>query len=134
MLLGNAPTSLHDIGYKWPILLLGALWGAAPALSFVLYQFGGLSSDQWLLAIGAAMTLTLGVVYELDNRQIKQYGEGVPFAWSYALVAPISVILWEVFGSELARKPGLALLGIIVGPPASALLYIWQRGRKAEIS
>lgn len=133
MSTGAAHPTLHEIGYRRMILLLGACWGAAPAVSFGLDVFGGLSSSQGLFAIGALMTLSLGVIYELDSRQLGQYGEGVPLAWSYALVAPISVVLWGLFGPGLAQIPGLAVIGILVGPPASALLYVWQRGRLATV-
>ena len=128
----TAQPPLTEIGYRWTILLLGACWGAVPALSFGLNLFGGLSPAQWMLVIGTLMTLTLGIIYELDNRRIKQYYEGVPLAWSYALVAPIAVVFWEISNSVLAQVPGVALIGIFAGPPASALLYLWQRGRLAE--
>lgn len=133
MSTGTAHPTLYKIGYRRMILLLGACWGAAPALSFGLDVFGGLSSMQGLFAIGTLMTLSLGAIYELDSRQLDQHGEGVPLAWSYALVAPISVVFWGLFGPGLAQIPGLAILWILVGPPASALLYVWQRGRVATV-
>lgn len=127
----NTRPPVHEIGYRRAILLLGACWGAVPALSFGLNAFDGLSSDQGLFAIGALMTLSLGVLYELDSRRLDQFDAGVPLAWSYALVAPLSVVLWRLVGPELVVVPGLAVLGVLVGPPASALLYVWQRGRIA---
>ena len=130
----TASPPLREIGYRRVILLLGACWGAVPALSFGLKMFSGLSSTQGLLAIGAVMTLSLGAIYELDSRTLDQYGNGVPLAWSYALVAPISVVIWGILGPGLAQIPGLGLLGILVGPPASALLYVWQRGRHATVN
>lgn len=79
------------------------------------------------------MTISLGVLYELDSRQLNQHGEGVPLAWAYALVAPISAVFWATFGPLLTQIPGVAILGLLVGPPASALLYLWQRGRVASV-
>ncbi|MFC4548800.1 MULTISPECIES: hypothetical protein [Halorussus] len=128
-----ARPSLREIGYRRAILLLGASWGAAPALSFGFDAFAGLSSTRGQFAVGVLMTLSLGVLYELDSRRLDRVGTGVPLAWSYALVAPISVVFWATFGPMLAAIPGLALFGVLTGPPASALLYVWQRGRVAAI-
>lgn len=126
--------SLHEIGHRRAILLLGAFWGAAPALSFGSSFLGILPSNRGYLVFGTLVTILLGVLYELDSRKLDQYGDGVPMAWSYALVAPVSVVVWATLGPVLIRVPGLGLLGILVGPPVSALLYVWQRGRHASVS
>lgn len=130
----HASATLRDVGYRRPILLLGALWGAVPALSLGLNVVGGLSSTEATLAIAAAMTASLGILYELDSRRLDERGEGVPLAWAYALVAPISLVLWWAYGPILATIPGGAVLAILVGPPGSALLYVWQRGRVASVA
>ncbi|WP_233274679.1 hypothetical protein [Haladaptatus cibarius] len=129
----SAQTSLHDVGYRRSILALGACWGAAPALSYGWNSLSLLSSSHEMVAVGTLMMLSLGVVYELDSRTLDRHGSGVPLAWSYALVVPISVVGWEIFGPLLGRTP-FGLLGILVGAPASALLYVWQRGRCASVS
>lgn len=125
-----ARPSLHDVGYRRTILALGACWGAAPALGFGLQSVSPLTPDQGVIAIGVLTTLSLGLLYELDRRALEAHGSGVSLAWSYALVAPISVVALAFFGAGFARVP---LLGLLVGPPASALLYVWQRGRHASV-
>jgi hypothetical protein len=121
--------SLHEIGYRRIILVLGALWGAAPSLSYLGGPSAALSKTQALIGIGAIITISLGAVYELDSRELAAHGCGVPLAWSYALLAPISIIAWVLFGAG-----PLSLIGILAGPPASALVYLWQRGRHAKVS
>lgn len=117
----TAKSNLNGIGYRRLILLVGAFWGAAPALSFGFNSVStGLSSTEGLLAMGAVMTLSLGVLYELDSRQLEKHGQGVHVAWTYALVAPIAVV-------------GVPDVGLLIGPPLSALLYVWQRGRAASV-
>lgn len=129
----NARPALHEIGYRRAILVFAAFWGAAPGLSYLLEPVG-LSATQAVVGIAAVMTLSLGVLYERDSRVLAEHGNGVPLAWSYALVAPISIVFWGLFGSGFAEIPPLGLLGIFAGPPASALLYLWQRGRHATVS
>ncbi|AHG00320.1 hypothetical protein HALLA_17455 [Halostagnicola larsenii XH-48] len=69
--------------------------------------------------MGALMTVSLGILYELDSRKLAQYGNGVQLAWAYALVAPLSFLL----------VPFFSVIGFFLGPPVSALLYVFQRGR-----
>lgn len=130
----NSRPSLREIGYRRLILTLGALWGAAPGLSYSIGPSTALSKTQALLGIGAVMTISLGTVYELDSRALAAHGRGVPLAWSYALLAPISIIAWALFGAGISQIPPLYLIGILAGPPASALVYLWQRGRHATVS
>ncbi|ELZ96471.1 hypothetical protein C440_04968 [Haloferax mucosum ATCC BAA-1512] len=54
--------------------------------------------------------------------------------WAYALVAPLSFVVWWFFASILAWIPGVSLFGVFVGPPVSAVLYVWQRGRVATVA
>lgn len=129
----TARPSLRTVGYRRAILVAGALWGAVPALSFGVRVGTGLESGTVLLALGAAMTFSLGLLYELDSRRLTAFGEGVPLAWAYALVAPISAAFWATFGPVLAGIPVLSSLILLIGPPASALLYVWQRGRVASV-
>ncbi|WP_197075871.1 hypothetical protein [Halostagnicola sp. A56] len=112
----------EKIGYRRSILALGAFWGAVPALSFGTSDLVALSTDGTILVIGALMTVSLGILYELDSRTLAQYGTGVPLAWSYALIAPLSFLL----------VPPIGVLAILCGPPLSALLYVYQRGRYAS--
>jgi len=128
MVQTNSQLSLHEIGYRRLILVLGALWGVAPSLSFFGGPSTGVSQTQILIGIGALITISLGVVYELDSRALAAHGRGVRLAWSYSLLAPISIIAWMLFGA------GIPLIGLLVGPPASALVYLWQRGRHATVS
>lgn len=121
MAMDTAGPPLEKIGYRRSILALGAFWGAVPALSVGMSDFGSLSSDGTVLVIGALMTVSLGILYELDSRKLTQHGGGVPLAWSYALVAPLSFLL----------LPFLSVIGFLLGPPISALLYVFQRGRYA---
>ncbi len=125
----SARPSLHDVGHRRPILALGVCWGATPALTFLVPE----SPTRALLAVGALATVSLAVLCELDSRALERHGTGVPLAWSYALVAPISAVAWTFLGPALVGLPPLSLLGILVGPPASALLYVWQRGRRATV-
>ena len=129
-----AQSSLRTVGYRTPILALGALWGAAPALTFGASSLGAGSPDATFVGLAALVTLSLGVIYELDSRVLTRHGSGVPLAWAYALVVPISYAGWATIGPLLAALPGLELLAILLGPPASALLYVFQRGRLAELS
>jgi len=126
--------SLHDVGYRRLILVAGALWGAAPALTFGVGAFAETNPDQALVAVGAAVTLTLAALFELDSRALAAHGTGVELAWSYALLAPISILAFALVGPVLLRIPGLGVLGILAGPPAAALVYVWQRGREASVS
>ncbi|MHB9287051.1 hypothetical protein ACKVMT_08425 [Halobacteriales archaeon Cl-PHB] len=128
-----ANPSLRDVGYRTPILAFGALWGAAPALTFGASFLGAGSPDAAFVGLAAIVTLSLGALYELDSRALERHGSGVPLAWAYSLVVPLSYVGWAVFGPLLARLPGLELLAILLGPPASALLYVWQRGRHGEV-
>lgn len=125
-----AQPTLHDVGYRRAILALGACWGTVPALTFGLHSLASLSVTEGVFVIGALMTLSLGLLYEFDSRTLAEHGRGVPLAWSYALVAPISGVVWGLFGPAIAQIP---VLGLLVGPPASALLYVWQRGRHASV-
>jgi hypothetical protein len=129
----TAQPSLHDVGYRRLILVFGASWGAAPALTFLLGDIGT-GADTALFAVGAAMTVTLAVLFELDSRTLAEYGSGVEMAWSYALLAPISIVAFAILGPGLLQIPLLGILGILVGPPAAALGYLWQRGREASVS
>ncbi|MFB6071769.1 MAG: hypothetical protein ABEJ88_02260 [Halobacterium sp.] len=130
----SAQPSLRDVGYRRGILAAGALWGAAPAVAFAVDVFGGATPEQAALAFGALATVTLGVLFELDSRALEARGTGVPLAWSYALVAPISVVAWGLLAPGLLALPGGWLAGVLAGPPAAALLYVWQRGRVADAS
>jgi hypothetical protein len=130
----SAQPSLRDVGYRRLILLAGALWGAAPALTFGVGVFSGTTPDQALLAVGALMTGTLGALFELDSRALAAHGSGVELAWSYALLAPISVVAFALVGPVLLQIPGFGVLGILAGPPVAALVYVWQRGRGASVS
>lgn len=107
--------------------------GTRSGTIFALCFFGGLTQTQGLVAVAAAMTVSLGVLYELDSRRLAAYDDGIPLAWAYALVAPISIVFWSAYGPALALLPGGAVLAILVGPPASALLYVRQRGRVASV-
>lgn len=128
-----ARPTLRDVGYRRAILLLGALWGGAPALTFGTSLLGGLTPDQGFAIVGALATISLAVLFELDSRALDRNGEGVPMAWSYALVAPISFVLWATLGPLVMQVTGLGLLGIVVGPPIAALLYVSRRGRLATV-
>lgn len=130
----NSRPSLHEIGYRRHILVLSAIWGAAPSLSYLAGPSAVLSKTQALIGIGALITISLGLVYEIDSRALAAHGRGVPLAWSYALLAPISIIAWALFGAGISQIPPLYLIGILVGPPASALVYLWQRGRHGAVS
>jgi len=134
MATDSVQPSLHDVGYRRLILVAGALWGAAPALTFGVGAFAETNPDQALLAVGAAVTLTLAALFELDSRALAAHGTGVELAWSYALLAPISILAFALVGPVLLRIPGLGVLGILAGPPAAALVYVWQRGREASVS
>lgn len=127
MSLTQHDRTLHSVGYRRAILSLGVVWGAVPALSFGLGMLSPLSPDTGFLLVGALMTLSLGVVYELDSRALADHGRGVPLAWSYALVAPLSLLAALVV-------PALLTVGFLLGPPASALAYLWQRGRVASVA
>ncbi|SEV96107.1 hypothetical protein [Halobacterium jilantaiense] len=129
----SAQPSLRDIGHRRLILLAGALWGAVPALTFGVGALGDANPDQAMLAAGAAMTVTLAALFELDSRALAEHGTGVELAWSYALLAPISVVAFQFIGPALLLIPGLGVLGVLVGPPAAALVYVWQRGREASV-
>lgn len=129
----SAHPTLRDIGYRRLILVVGALWGAAPAFTFGTGAFTGSSPDTALVAVGAAFTLTLGALFEVDSRALAEHGTGVELAWAYALVAPISVVAFAVLGPILLQIPLLGLVGLLAGPPAAALLYLWQRGREATV-
>lgn len=139
----QATPSISEVGYRRIILAFGAFSGAVPALSMLditgslsalvapsqahaLDVFSQLSRSQETYAIGVVMTVLLAVLYELDSRKLDQVGEGVPLAWSYALIAPLSVVL-------VRQIPLLALLGILAGPPISALVYVFQRGRVGTV-
>jgi hypothetical protein len=126
--------SLREIGYRRHILVLGAIWGAAPGLSYLAGPSAALSPTQALVGIGVVTTISLGFVYELDNRALAAHGRGVPLAWSYALLAPLSLIAWALFGAGISQISPLSLLGILAGPPVSVLVYLWQRGRHAAVS
>jgi hypothetical protein len=130
----SARPSLHDVGHRRLILLAGALWGAAPALTFGLGSFSGSTPDEAFLVIGAAMTVTLAALFELDSRTLDDHGTGVELAWSYALLAPISAVAFALLGPALLQIPGTGVVGILAGPPAAALVYVWQRGREASVS
>lgn len=130
----SAHPSLHDVGYRRAILLAGALWGAAPALTFGLGSFSGSTPDEAFLVVGAAMTATLAALFELDSRRLAAQGTGVELAWAYALLAPISVVAFVILGPGLLQIPLLGILGILVGPPTAVLGYLWQRGREASVS
>lgn len=134
MATDSVQPSLHDVGYRRLILVAGALWGAAPALTFGVGAFAETNPDQALVAVGAAVTLTLAALFELDSRALAAHGTGVELAWSYALLAPISILAFALVGPVLLRIPGLGVLGILAGPPAAALVYVWQRGREASVS
>ena len=129
----TAQPSLHDVGYRRLILVFGAAWGAAPALTFLMGDIGT-GADTALLAVGAAMTVTLAVLFELDSRRLAAHGTGVELAWAYALLAPISIVAFAIVGPGLLQIPLFGLLGILAGPPAAALGYLWQRGREASVS
>ncbi len=129
----SAHPSLHDVGYRKLILVVGAAWGAGPAFTFLLGDVGA-GADTAMLAVGAGMTLTLAVLFELDSRRLAELGTGVEMAWSYALLAPISIVAFAIAGPGLLQIPLLGVLGILVGPPAAALGYLWQRGREASLS
>lgn len=129
----SAHPSLHDVGYRKLILIVGAVWGAAPAFTFLLGSVGS-GTDTALFAVGAGMTLTLAVLFELDSRALAEHGTGVDMAWSYALLAPISIVAFALLGPGLLQLPLLGILGILAGPPAAALGYLWQRGREASVS
>jgi hypothetical protein len=126
-------TSRYEVGYRRTILVFGALWGAVIALHPLLAAPLGLSETQTFVGSGAVMTLLLGLLYELDSRALAERGRGVPLAWAYSLVVPISVVFWGLVGPLLAQITPLALLSVLVGPPASALLYLWQRGKHATV-
>lgn len=128
-----ASRDLYDVGYRRVILALGAAWGFVPAASFAMNFFDGVSPTLGTYAVAAAMTVSLGALYELDSRRLAAHGEGVPLAWAYALVAPISIVFVVSFGHVLAAVPGGASLMLLAGPPASALLYVWQRGRVGSV-
>lgn len=128
-----ANRDLYDVGYRRVILVLGAVWGIVPAASFATNFVGGLSPTEGTFAVAAVMTVSLGVLYELDSRRLEEHGEGVPLAWAYALVAPISLVVVAAYGHLLATIPGGATVALLAGPPASALLYVWQRGRVASV-
>ena len=130
----SAKPSLRDAGYRRLILLTGALWGAAPALTFGVGAFSGTTPDRALLAVGAAMTVTLAVLFELDSRALAAHGRGVELAWSYALLAPISIVAFALVGPVLLQIPGLGVLGVLAGPPVASLAYVWQRGREESVS
>jgi hypothetical protein len=130
----SARPSLRDVGYRRLILAAGAVWGAAPAFTFGVGAFSGTNPDQALLAVGAAMTVTLGALFELDSRTLAEHGSGVEMAWSYALLAPISIVAFALVGPVFLQIPGLGVLGVLAGPPAAALVYVWQRGREASVS
>lgn len=125
--------SLHDVGYRKLILIVGAVWGAAPAFTFLLRSVGS-GADTALFAVGAGMTLTLAVLFELDSRALAAHGTGVEMAWAYALLAPISIVAFAIVGPGLLQLPLIGILGILAGPPAAALGYLWQRGREASVS
>lgn len=127
MSLHTAEPTLHDVGYRRAILALGVLWGAVPALSFGFEVLSPLSSETGFFVVVALLTLSLGVLYELDSRKLSEHGRGVPMAWSYALVVPLSLLVVPLI-------PVLVVFGILLGPPASALLYCWQRGRVAAVA
>ncbi|WP_336036826.1 hypothetical protein [Halobacterium yunchengense] len=129
----SAHESLRDVGYRRLVLLVGALWGAAPALTFGVGAFADAPPDSALLAVGAAMTVTLGALFELDSRALARRGTGVELAWSYALLAPISVVAFALVGPVLLQVPVLGLLGVLAGPPTAALAYVWVRGRHASV-
>lgn len=129
----SAQPSLRDVGYRRVILVVGALWGAAPAFTFGIDAFTNPSADTALVAVGAAFTLTLGALFEVDSRALGEHGTGVELAWAYALVAPVSVVAFAVLGPILLQVPVLRLVGVLIGPPAAALLYLWQRGREAAV-
>ena len=134
MATGTAHPSIRDVGYRRLILAAGALWGAAPALTLGVGVFSGTTPNQALAAVGAATTVTLGVLFELDSRALAAHGAaGVEPAWSYALLAPISIVAFALVGPVLPQIPGLGVLGILAGPPAAALAYVWQRGREASV-
>lgn len=126
--------TLYDVGHRRAILALGVLWGFVPALTFATNFVGGLSPTEGTIAVAVAMTVSLGALYELDSRRLAASGEGVPLAWAYALVAPISLVAVAGYGHLLAAVPGGATLMLLAGPPASALLYVWQRGRVASVA
>jgi hypothetical protein len=127
----SAHPSLHDVGHRRLILVASALWGAAPAFTFLLGSFGNTNTNTALFAVGAGMTLTLAVLFELDSRTLAAHGTGVEMAWVYALLAPISIAAFAIVGPRLLQIP---LLGILAGPPTAALGYLWQRGREASVS
>jgi len=132
MAANTAQPSLRNVGYRRLILVFGAAWGAAPALTFLLGEIGT-GADTALFAVGTGMTLTLGVLFELDSRALAERGTGVDLAWAYALLAPISIVAFAILGPGLLKIRFLGLLGILAGPPAAALGYLWQRGREASV-
>jgi len=114
--------------------VFGAFWGAAPGLGYLVSPLTGLPKSQSLVGIGTILTISLGALYELDSRALAARGRGVPLAWSYALFVPISLLGWALLGAGISQIPPLYFVGILAGPPASALLYLWQRGRHAVVN
>ncbi|MDH5021025.1 hypothetical protein [Halobacterium rubrum] len=130
----SAQPSLHDVGYRRLILLAGALWGAAPALS---YSFdlvpGGIPGGSFFIGV-TVMTTTLAVLFQLDSETLAEHGTRVELAWSYALLAPVSIVVTALVGPGMLEIPIVGLLGILAGPPVASLVYVWQRGPEASVS
>lgn len=126
---GTEQTSLYEVGYRRTILLFGAFWGAVPALGFGVSGFTGISYEISITVTIVLMTLSLGILFELDSRKLDQYGQSVPMAWAYALTALVATPLW----TGLVRAGILSLIGILFGPPISVLLYLWQRGQQSDV-
>jgi hypothetical protein len=126
--------SLRDVGYRTPILVVGALWGAAPALTYGLGLVPG-STPRVAFFVGlTVMTATLAVLFQLDSETLAERGTGVGLAWSYALLAPITVVATALVGPGALDVPLVGLFGILAGPPAASLVYVWQRGREASVT
>jgi len=126
--------SLRDAGYRRLILLTGALWGAAPALTYGLGLLPGATPRVAFFVIVIVMTATLAVLFQADSEALAERGTGVELAWSYALLAPITIVATALVGPGALDIPLVGLFGILAGPPAASLGYVWQRGREASVS
>lgn len=122
----NRDLSIREIGYRRLILFVGIFWGVAPSLSFGLQTFINIPQSTLIIIFNSSATVLLGILYELDSRRVNNYANGVPLAWAYALLVPICIILLPMV------HPFGQTLGYIIGPPLSAIIYLFQRGRLAE--
>jgi uncharacterized membrane protein YkgB len=110
----------HEIGYRRTILVVGALWGMVPATYGLVAGLLSISEVASLSMIVILFTIVLAVLFQLDSQMLANHGSGVPRAWTYALFAPILLVISSIFGP---------LLATLFGPPLSALLYLWRRGQ-----